>query len=140
MNKSREHANMIVLINSFTTPDFNKGLQLVLDMPIGLNKEEMEKHVGGMEKIFPLLVTMESFGVLLHRGEITIDILDDFWGGFIGIIWQKIERYTLDMREETGRDTIGEWTQWLAEQMMHREKEKPAIGAHQLYKDWRPPT
>lgn len=82
MNRSRTHANMLALINGFTSPDFNKGLQIVFDMPTGLNKKEMEEYLGeDIDKLFPVMVTLESFGILLHRGEITIDLLDDFWSG-----------------------------------------------------------
>lgn len=141
MNKSREHANMLALMSSFTSPDFNQALLLVFEMPNGLDKKGVEKHFGkDMNKIFTVLTTLESFGVLLHRGEVTIDLLDDFFSGPIVLTWQKLEQYIQDLRKETNRETISEWVQWLAEQMMLRESDEPAVGAHIMHKDWRPPT
>ena len=140
MNQQREHANMLALISGYTAPDFNRGLQFVFDMPDRLSKKEIEEYLGeDMDKLFPLLVTLESFGILLHRGEITIDLLDDFLSGPIVLTWQKLELYIKDIREETGRNTISEWTQWLAEQMLVRESKGPAVGAHIEFRNWRPP-
>ena len=140
MNKAREHANMMALISSFTSPEFNQALLLVFEMPEGLSKKEVEKHLGeDVKGIYTILSTIESFGVLLYRGEVTIDILDDFFSGPIVLTWQKLNRYIEELRLENNRDTISEWVQWLAEQMMLRETDAPAIGAHVMHKDWRPP-
>jgi hypothetical protein len=140
MGRQRDHANMLALMSSFTSPDFNQALVLIFDMPNGLNKEEVEEYLGDdARKIFTVLTTLESFGVLLHRGEVTIDILDDFFSGPIVLTWQKLGSYVIGLREENHRDTIGEWVQWLAEQMMLRETDGPVVGAHIEFRDWRPP-
>lgn len=139
MNRAREHANMMALMNSFISPEFNQALFSVFELPDGLSKKEVEKHLGkDIKEIFTLFTSLESFGVLLYRGEVTIDLLDDFFSGPIVQTWQKLGRYIEELRAETNRDTIGEWVQWLAEQMMLRETGSPAVGAHIMHKDWRP--
>jgi hypothetical protein len=140
MNRAREHANMLALISSFTSPEFNQALLYVFEMPEGLSKKEVEKHLGSdIKGIYTVMTTLESYGILLHRGEVTIDILDDFFSGPIVLTWQKLSRYIEGLRLESNRETIGEWVQWLAEQMMLRETDGPTVGAHVMYKDWRPP-
>ncbi len=141
MNRAREHANMMALVSSFISPEFNQALRLVFEMPEGLSKEGVEKHLGeDIKGIYTVISTIETFGVLLYRGEVTIGILDDLFSGPIVLTWKKLRNYIEGMRLENNRETISEWVQWLAEQMMLRETDAPAIGAHVMHKDWRPPN
>jgi len=39
---------------------------------------------------------------------------------------------------ETGRETVGEWFQWLAERFAEREGAAPPVPANVQYRDWRP--
>jgi len=140
MNKAREHSNMIAILNSFTSTDFNHALPKLFGMPDGLSRKEVEEHFGDeIQKMWVLFSTFESLGVLLHRGEISIDLIDDFFSGPIVLTWQKLSRYIEALRVENNRETIAEWVQWLAEQMMLRETGEAVVGAQILHKDWRPP-
>lgn len=40
-------------------------------------------------------------------------------------------------RQETGRETIGEWFQWLAERFAEREGTARPVPTHLQYRDWR---
>ena len=58
--------------------------------------------------------------------------------GPIVVSWRKLQGYFLGSRDETGRETIGEWFQWLAERFAEREGTAPPVPAHIQYRDWRP--
>jgi len=67
-----------------------------------------------------------------------MDLVDDFFSGPISVSWQRLQAYLAGERQETGRDTIGEWFQWLAERFAEREGTTPRVPAHLQYRDWRP--
>ena len=74
---------------------------------------------------------------MLFRGEVTIDLIDDFFSGPIVVSWRKLSRYIAELRSDAHRDTYFEWVQWLAERMMEREKQTPPVPAHIAHRDWK---
>ena len=76
--------------------------------------------------------------MLVFRGEVSIDLVDDFFSGPIVASWRKLQSHFFDERRETGRETVGEWFQWLAERFAERESATPPVPAHVQYRDWRP--
>ena len=76
--------------------------------------------------------------ILVFRGEVSIDLVDDFFSGPIVVSWRKLQCYFFDERRETGRETVGEWFQWLAERFAEREGAAPPVPANVQYRDWRP--
>lgn len=134
--KRRETA--IELLHSFQTPHFAEALNIVYNLPDGLSKTEIENRLGDrFHLVYALMTTWESLGILVYRGEVDLDIVDDFFSGPITISWRKLKGHVEGEREMLGRDTIEEWFQWLTERLAERESEVPAVPAHIEHKDWR---
>jgi hypothetical protein len=137
--KERNRDAAMELLHAFQTPDFAKALVHVYRLPEGLSKREIESRLGeDLHLVYALTTTWESLGVLVHRDEISMDLLDDFFSGPIIVSWRKLQGYFLGERDETGRETIGEWFQWLAERFAEREGTTPPVPAHIQFRDWRP--
>ena len=135
--RNREAA--MELLHAFQTPDFAKALVLVYRLPDGLSKEDIELRLGeDLHRVYAMTTTWESIGVLVRRGEVDIELVDDFFSGPIVVSWRKLHGYFEGERAQTGRETIGEWFQWLAEQFANRESEAAPVPAHVQYRDWRP--
>jgi hypothetical protein len=136
-NKHREAA--LEMLHSFQTPSFARAIIIVYNLPDGLSKAEIERAVGDeLHLVYAMTTTWESLGVLVHQGEIDLQLIDDFFSGPIRISWRKLEGYVVGEREETGRGTISEWFQWLNERLKDVESKEPPIPAHIAHKDWRP--
>ena len=104
----------------------------------GLSKDEIERRVGDkFHLVYALMTTWESLGILVFRGEVDMDMVDDFFSGPIRISWRKLQGHVIGERELLGRDTIEEWFQWLYEQLEKQESATPPTPAHIQYKDWR---
>ncbi|MDH4110447.1 MAG: hypothetical protein OEW35_19365 [Gammaproteobacteria bacterium] len=135
--RNREAA--MELLHAFQTPDFAKALVLVYRLPDGLSKKEIESRLGeDLHPVYAMTTTWESIGVLVFRGEVGIELVDDFFSGPIVVSWRKLQRYFFEERSETGRETVGEWFQWLAERFAEREGAMPPVPAHVQHRDWRP--
>jgi len=136
----RERDAAIMLLHQFQTPLFAKALHLVYKLPEGLTKVEIEGELGDdFHLVYAMMTTWESIGILVNRGELSLGLVDDFFSGAIVISWRKLKNHVFAERQEQNRETIEEWFQWLAEQMMARESSSPPIPAHIAHKDWRPP-
>jgi len=136
-DKHREAA--IELLHSFQTPSFARALNIVYAMPDGLTKEEVEQFAGEeFHLVYAMTTTWESLGILVHRGEVDLQLIYDFFSGPIHISWDKLEKHVIGERESTGRQTISEWFQWLNERLGDIEAKEPPLPAHIAHKNWRP--
>lgn len=137
--KNREAA--MLMLRSFQTPEFAKALHLVYALPDGLSKQEIEEGVGeDFHLVYALMTTWESLGILVHRGEVDIELVDDFFSGPITVSWRKLRNHVFEEREALGRDTVEEWFQWLAERFAERESDTSPVPAHIAFKDWKSPS
>jgi hypothetical protein len=108
---------------------------------VGLKKSEIEQRVGDeMGLLYSLMATWESLGILVHRGEIGLDLVEEFFSGPIVVSWRILAGFVQDQREELSRNTAAEWFQWLAERTMERESGTPPVPAYIAHKDWKPKT
>lgn len=129
------------MLHAFQTPEFVKALVLVYRLPDGLSKREIEDRLGeDLHLVYAMTTTWERIGVLVCRDEISLDLVDDFFSGPIVVSWRKLQGYFVGERWETGRETVGAWSQWLAERFAEREGAAPAVPAHVQYRGWRPPS
>jgi hypothetical protein len=136
--KQRARDSALQLVRSFQTVEFTTAVDIVFNIPEGLSKKEIEERLG--EKITHILVlfgTFESLGILVHRREIKMAIVDDFFSGIIILSWKKFRNYIEEMRTLGNRDTYYEWAQWLAEQFIKRESKTPAVPAYIAHRDWK---
>lgn len=136
---SRQREAALEMLRSFQTVPFVRGLRTIFAMPDGLSAEAFEQAAGEhMDDIFCVFTTMESLGILVCRGEVALDLVDDFFSGAIVLTYERSRAYLEDLRASSGRETIGEWVQWLAERMIERESDTPPVPAHIAHRDWKP--
>lgn len=96
--RSREYS--MQLLHSFQTPEFQEAVTIVADIPEGMSKKELENHLGArMTSMLVMFGTFEALGVLVKRGEISIDLVEDFFSGVVILAWRKFKNYILELRE-----------------------------------------
>jgi hypothetical protein len=135
--RARESA--IHLLHTAQTREFLEAIEIVFELPEGLTKTELEERLG--EKIGGVLVmfgTFESFGVLVYRREIELEIIEDFFQGAIILAGRKFRLYIEEVRKLSGRESYYEWFQWLSDQVEKRENITPKVPAFLAHKDWSP--
>ena len=137
-DKQREAA--MELLHSFQTPTFARALNIIYSMPDDLSKEEVEGFAGNeFHLVYAMTTTWESLGILVHHGEVDLQLIDDFFSGPIIVSWRKLENYVIGERAEVGRETINEWFQWLKERLEETELDTPPTPAHMEHKNWKRP-
>lgn len=141
-NSLRERREASVeLVRSFRTPEFSEALYHVYQLPPGLSDAELRQRLGDKLAIVTgLATTWEAFGILVYRGDISIELFEDFFSGPILHSWGVLRDYIHEMRKSTNRDTNLEWFQWLAERVAEHESGVPAIPAFIEHREWRAPS
>lgn len=135
---SRRREAAILMLNSFQTMDFVRGLLYIFDLPNAATDEDLEKlPEDKFMMIYLVLGTWERLGILVFRNEIAIDLVDDAFSGPIIQSWIKLGKFVEAFRARVNRETGFEWFQWLAERMMEREQHGSAVPAYVAYRNWK---
>jgi hypothetical protein len=136
---ARKREAAVMMLNSFQTSDFVKGLLCIFDLPDNIRMEEFEKlPEDKFLAIYIVLGTWERLGILVHRNEISVDLVDDAFSGPIIRSWHILGKFVEEFRSRVKRDTAFEWFQWLSERMMEREQNGSAIPAYIAHRNWKP--
>lgn len=136
-NRQRARESALQMLHSFRTPEFLTATDIVLNLPEGLSKKEIERRLG--DKIVSILVlfgTFEGLGILVHNRDIDIAMVEDFFSGILIFSGRKLKNYLEETRRDSGRQTYYEWYQWLYEQVEKRESKSPAVPAYTAFRDW----
>jgi hypothetical protein len=138
LNKQREGDAATQLLHSFQTPEFHEAVSILVDLPEGLSKREIEERLGDkMTCMRVLFGTFESLGILIFRREIDINLVEDFFSGVIILTGKKFKNYIKEVRELSNRPTYYEWMQWMYEQVEKRESKTPAVPAYIEFQNWK---
>ncbi len=136
--KMRKREAAILMLNSFQTNEFVRGLLLVFGLPDEVSKSDIDAlPKDDYLALYILLGTWERLGILVYRNEIPLDLVDDAFSGPILISWQKLQSFIGQFRKNVQRDTGFEWFQWLAERMLERERTSSAVPAFIAHKNWK---
>ena len=128
---SRERSAMLELVHRLQTPEFARAMRELFDIHCDPSKQKVADIIReNPGLIYDLMATWESLGIMVYRGEMSLDMVDDFFSGPIVISWDVLGDYVHEERKKLRRDTTWEWFQWLAERMKEREVRKPPVPAY----------
>jgi hypothetical protein len=136
---SRERESALELFNTFQSRDFMSGVRAITKLPDNQSKKQVEELAGErMDDLYFVLASVEGLGALVHKGELSLKLVEDFFSGIILVTWLKLSRFVEEERSALGRETWAEWVQWLAEKIMERERARSVVPAYIEHQDWEP--
>lgn len=140
LRQQRRDMAAIELARSFQSPEFGQALRLLMSLPAGLSGEDLEEHGEAyLDAAMLVSLTVESVGIMVHRGVVEFDMVWGLMGGLVLGAWERMEGWALQVRQEQGREKFDEWFQWLADRMRECEAAGEAPAYHR-FADWRPGT
>ncbi len=135
----RRETAAIELLRSFQNPEFSRSLRAVLGLPKGVRKSDLgECSDGEKNAIMVVVMTFESIGVMVFRGIVPLEMVNELLGGVCVESWARLNQYTQDSRAESNRNTMSEWFQWLAERLDEHHTRYGRPPAYEQYRAWRP--
>jgi len=138
LKRQRTRESAIQMLQAAQTPQFMDAVNILFNMPEDLTKKQIEEFAGDkMNCVLVMFGTFESIGYLVFRHEISIELVDNFFGGAIVLYWKKFKNYFIELRITSKRENYGEWVQWLASQLEKRNACLKLKPAHIEYDNWR---
>jgi len=115
--QTREFAELLHFVNSHNMPSTSKELE-ALPTPDRVSFIQFAQQ-------------MESLGIVVAEKLINIDLVDKTLGSFVTTAWQKYKKVFLDIRQNQPDPFLGEYFQWLAEQIDERMRNYPRTPFYQ---------
>ena len=130
-NKSLERREAAAtLTRSFQTMEFAAGIRLVAELPENADSAAFRRFsTDDRNLLWFVLSSFESIGILVFRGDLEIELVDDFFSVPIISVWRKLSPYIEDLREEIG-DQTWEWVQWLQDKLIQHHQTEGRTPAH----------
>lgn len=138
----RQHRNdtrnaaLISLASSFEDKEFTDAYLLVTSLPKGTTLEQLnEREEVYQQAALRIGMKFETVGLMIYKGYVPIDALEDLVGGAALTLWEILAQYVEDMRVDRNHPTFMEWFQWLIERLQERGK-REGVPAYKAYRNW----
>jgi len=124
--RDRQERLTLETLRNFQTREFAELIYYIIsrDMP-STGKELYALAADDQVKFIQFGQQMESLGLLVAENYIDIDLVDKTLGSFVSTSWHKYKKMFTDIREKQSDPFLGEYFQWLADQIDKRMKENP---------------
>ncbi|MFD0976701.1 DUF4760 domain-containing protein [Salinimicrobium gaetbulicola] len=140
LRNQRRDLAIMECARAFEDKEFTEAYRLLTCLKVGQTKEQLLNR-GEKYEIAALRATMkfETIGLLVYKGVVPIDAIEDLVGGAALVIWKVLVPWIEDTRIDRSHASFLEWYQWLVDRLIERgEPDRPP--AFQTYKNWKPPS
>lgn len=136
---AQESQVVLQFFETMNSPEYIEASELIQSLPDGLSASQIRKQLTQeqMQRITQLRLAYEALGLMVYRGDVSIEWVDELFRFLLLQSWEKLKPLTMELREETGYAGIMEWNQWLVERLRERSDLQP-IPAYEAYSDWKP--
>jgi hypothetical protein len=125
-NRDRKERLTLETLRNFQTREFAELIFYVTNGKLPTNFEEWNVlPVNERIQLIQYGQEMEALGMMLAERLISMDLVDKTLGSFVSTSWEKYKPVFMDLREKTNDPFLGEYFQWMAEQIDQRMKNNP---------------
>jgi len=138
--RAERHENATMeIMRAFQTVEFTSALRMINQYQADCRRcSETPVTPELQESMLLITTTLESIGLMVYRRLVPFRLVQQLMGGSIQAAWAILRGYVELTRETTGRPSVYEWFQWLAEQLDRHPEYQDMIGAYEKYQQWRP--
>ena len=121
-NRMRQTDLVMKLYSQFSSLEFQKVWYEVLKREAKDYYDYEKKY--GLAEFTAIDIFFEGIGILLRRKLIDIELVDDMFTTPVKWTWEKMKDITLELRKVRKAPEIGEWLEYLYNEMKKREQRK----------------
>ncbi len=137
--KQRRDLAILECTRMFEDERYTESARLVQDLPAGVTIEQIEKLDGPyVAATRNVMMKFETIGMLVHRGVVSVDAMEDLVGGSVLETWQILSNYIEEIRDTRRDARYMEWFQWLVDRLQERRSQEQE-PAYLKYANWQEP-
>ena len=136
--KQRRDLAVMECARSFEDSEFTEAYRLLADLESNLSREDIlamgEKYEAAVIRV---AMKFETIGLLVYKDVVPIDAIEDLVGGVALLLWDILNRFMIESREQGNHPTYFEWFHWLVDRLRERGRFQNQPPAFVAKKDWK---
>ena len=121
LRAQRRDAAAIELMHALQDTTFARAFRLIFLQADDLSAADVAAGGPELEEAAMIMAfRFETIGLMVHRGAISFDLVDELIGGASIKIWDRLSDWVIVTRAERNWPMYCEWFQWLAERCAAR--------------------
>ena len=137
-NRARADQAAVTVIQTTQNASWIDSLALISTLPEEAEPAQIDEAGKAMEAaIFTFNLRLETVGYMVYCRIVTLKAIDDLIGGATMVYWSRAKKWMQRYRKVTNNPKMGEWAEWLVDQIMARRARSAYGPAHILYRNWR---
>jgi hypothetical protein len=132
--RERRDQVAVEILRAVQVGEIHEAVAKVLKLPDDVDPEVIRGDPELLNSATLLHFSAEMFGALVFEGVIDLHLLDRMNGGWVRGCWRRLRKWVEAERVAESRVNVGEWWQWLYEQLEADPDPGKALGAHVFYR------
>lgn len=139
--RQRRDLAVMECARSFEDREFTEAYRLLAELDANLSKEDLlAMGVKYEAAVIRVGMKFETIGLLVYKDVVPIDAIEDLVGGVALLLWDILNKFIIESREQGNHPTYFEWFHWLVDRLKERgrfQHQPPAFVAHKNWKQKR---
>ena len=121
LRKQNRDIAILEFTSSFESSEFTEAYRLIGNLPENRSIADIDALDEKYPKaIYRVAMKFETVGLLIYKGVVPIDAMEDLVGGAALMLWRVLGTWVKEKRNTGVHDSFLEWFQWLVERLQER--------------------
>ncbi|HYM53376.1 MAG TPA: hypothetical protein VEW45_07895 [Candidatus Dormibacteraeota bacterium] len=129
----RDHA-AVDIVRTVQTQEVRRAVARVLALPDGADPRLIRDDPATLEAALAVDSACEMWGSMVFEGVVDLHMLDRMVGGWVRGTWARLKLWVEAERVDKRSPNIGEWWEWLYDQLQADADPGKAQAAHVAYR------
>lgn len=135
--RERRERAAVEVVRSVQTHESFRAVGRILNLPDDADPELIRSDPALFEAAMLVYFACEMLGSIVFERVVELHMLDRMVGGWVRATWVRLRRWIEFERTQDRNPNVGEWWQWLYEQLEADPDPGKAVGTHVAYRDRR---
>lgn len=132
--RDRRDRAAVEVVRSVQTQESFRAVGMILNLPDDADPELIRSDPALSEAAMLVYFACEMLGSFVFERVVELHTLDRMVGGWVRATWVRLRRWIESERIEDRNPNVGEWWQWLYEQLEADPDPGKAVGTHVAYR------
>lgn len=132
--RERRDRAAVEVVRSVQTQESFRAVGRILNLPDDADPKLVRSDAAVLDAAMLVYFACEMMGAIVYEGVVDLHTLDRMVGGWVRATWVRLRRWVESERIEDRNPNVGEWWQWLYEQLEADPDPGKALGTHVAYR------
>jgi hypothetical protein len=132
--RDRRDRAAVEIVRSIQTQESFRAVGRIMNLPDDADPELIRSDAATVDAAMLVYFACEMLGSMVFERVVDLHTLDRMVGGWVRATWVRLRRWIESERVEDRNPNVGEWWQWLYEQLEADPDPGKTMGTHVAYR------